>query len=307
MEVKPFLKWVGGKTQILDNIIKKFPNKIDTYYEPFIGGGSIFIHLLKETDAANITINKFHISDINYGLINTYNTIKNDIDGLINKLDEIIDYYSNSDESKQSKKREKIDIPSSIDDAVDLGKNVVYYYYRDRYNKLINDTKYNTELAALFIFLNKTCFRGLYRESKNGFNVPFGNYSAPTIYEPENLVNLHILFNKYDVIFENKSFDYLQKMVKKNDFIYLDPPYYPIDDKSFVSYNENGFDIESHKSLYELCNNIDKIGAKFVKSNSYVKYIIDLYKKYSHEKILCNRQINSKKPDSKAYEIIIWN
>jgi DNA adenine methylase len=156
----------------------------------------------------------------------------------------------------------------------------------------------------MFIFLNKTCFRGLYREGPNGFNVPYGNYKNPNILNKEHLKNINKLIK--NVKFKNYDYKKSFTNIKKNDFIYLDPPYAPENETSFVKYNKNGFNIDEHKNLFKLCNQLNE---KFIMSNSNVKLVIDNFNnnKFNIHTIECKRRINSKKPQTKTNEVIILN
>ena len=169
----PFLKWVGGKTQIINDIYKMFPKNIDTYYEPFLGGGSVLIKLLKEQKNNNIQINKIIVGDINEALIYTYINIRDDKDKLLKYLNKIASHYNSIEYSTNINRK-----PQNKNDA-NLSKENYYYWIRTKYNNSNNKRKVKN--SARFIFLNKTCFRGVYREGKNGFNVPFGHYKNPTI------------------------------------------------------------------------------------------------------------------------------
>ena len=198
----------------------------------------------------------------------------------------------------------KFDDNTKIDDILEKGKLYIYYFYRNEYNNINTN---NIKKAALFIFLNKTCFRGLYREANNKFNVPFGNYKNPFFYDEYHLKKLNLLFNKYDITFYNDSFINLNFDYSIENFIYLDPPYYPIKENSFVDYQKSGFGELENTKLIELCNTLEKKKIKFIHSNSYCDYNIKNYKNYKIEKILCKRRINSKNPENLEYEIIIFN
>jgi DNA adenine methylase len=309
--VEPFLKWVGGKTQICDDVINLFPAVIERYYEPFIGGGSILIKLLNLVDTNMIKIKKFQISDINKTLILTYHNIKHNPEKLIQQLTIIKDNYFKNTNISAASKGTSIQFFDNIDENILKGCNYVYYFYRDMYNKLKKtidnlNTDDKCKLSALFIFLNKTCFRGLYRENSSGeFNVPFGNYSNPSIYDKNNITNLSKLFKKYKVKFKCLTFDTIT--VKNNSFVYLDPPYYPENSNSFVDYNGTSFNLESNNKLLNMVNNLNDKNIKFVLSNSDTQWINDNYNKYNINKILCKRKINSKNPKSTVNEVIIKN
>lgn len=282
----PFLKWVGGKSQIIDTITSKIPKKINTYYEPFVGGGSVFLTLLSQVISGNRVIKKMILSDKNKELINTYNCIKNKPNKLIVNLSSL---------SKQYHCKRGMN-----------SKEIFYYKMRDKYNNESEKIS-NCMRAALFIFLNKTCFRGLYREGPNGFNVSFGNYKNPTIYDKEQLLQISHCLNKYQVLFKHRRYNTVLNTVKNNDFVYLDPPYYPINDTSFVKYQKNSFTLDDHEELHKFCDQLNKNGIKFLMSNSYTKYNMKMYKKYKRRKILCRRRIHSKMPQSSEYELLISN
>lgn len=306
--IKPILKWAGGKTQILDKIFTHFPKNINDYYEPFCGGGSVFINLLNDLEKGKIVVSgNININDINKNLINLYKFVKNNINELIEELDKIKDLYFLAKEVVYPKRHKyKIDMDLSNDELIVKGRSYIFYYYRDIFNKK-NITE--IEKCAIFLFLNKTCFRGLYREGVNGFNVPYGNYKNPLIYDKTNMVLLHKLLNKYDVIFTEKQYNIflLDERILKNgeNFIYLDPPYYPLNKKSFTTYNKNGFSVKDNEILLSICNIFFKNNIKFIHSNSYCDYNLEMYKNYKYEKISCKRSINSKNPESKVYEMLI--
>jgi len=310
---KPFIKWVGGKSQILDQINQLTPTKIDTYYELFVGGGSVFINLLNRCENQTLNIKKFVINDINTALIYCYNTIKNQPNELISKLTEINNIYSGANPS-ETVKRAKIKV-DNLDEAISKGQTWIYYYYRQLYNQLVEQSEFTITTSALFIFLNKTCFRGLYRVSRNKFNVPFGHYKHPNICDSDNILELNKLFNKYNIEFINFNIFDINRVVikglpdskikfKKTDFLYFDPPYYPINKDSFVSYCFSNFNLADNDKLYELCNSLK---CKFLLSNSYCDYITNKWNKYTMIKILCKRLINSKNPSDKNFEYLIHN
>ena len=285
-KLKPFLKWAGSKKQIIDIITSKIPTKINTYYEPFVGGGSVPLALLTEMIRGEREIKKMIISDKNEVLINAYNCVKK-------YPRKLISYLKRLDKEYQSKRSMN-------------GKEKLFYEMRDKYN---NESKKisNCMRAALFIFLNKTCFRGLYREGPNGFNVGFGNYKNPTIYDEEQLLLISRCLKKYQVLFKHRPYNTLLDTVKRGDFVYLDPPYYPINDTSFVKYQKNSFTLDDHEELHKFCNQLNKNEVKFLMSNSYTKYNVRMYKKYKRRRILCKRKIHSKIPQSTEYELLISN
>jgi len=303
MKTAPFIKWAGGKSLILNELIQHFPQHISTYYEPFLGGGSVLIELLEKQESKDgICINLFVCSDINKPLIQTYQHIKNNHQMLINMLQELVNTFISLREEECTSKRCVIEIPDewTIQDAIERNSRRWFYYYiRKEYNK-IKDSCSSLEVSIYFIFLNKTCFRGLYREGKNGFNVPYGNYKNPKVFNTPTIERLHYLFVKYDVSFLNKHYNDVHYTT--NAFMYMDPPYVPITKTSFTSYVSESFD---HKIFAEFVKNIK---CRFLMSNSYTPWVVDTFSNnYNLEIIECRRRIHSKKPELKDNEVFIWN
>jgi len=221
---------------------------------------------------------------------------------LIQRLEEIItDYNIALEDNKKIKANRK---PKNIDEAK-TSKEAYYYWIRERYNKLSQDEKNKPLGSAIFIFLNKTCFRGLYRTGPNGFNVPYGNYKNPSIYDNENIKTISDLIKNVEFIVSDFSGSIIR--AKKKDFLYLDPPYVPEKETSFVKYNEDGFNLAKHKELFKLCHELKDKKIKFLFSNSSVKMIHDEFKDYNIETIDCKRSINSKNPGKKTKEVLINN
>lgn len=293
--VKPPLKWVGGKTQIIDILIDKFPKEINNYHEIFLGGGSVLLAILQ----SDIKIkNKIYAYDLNLALISLYKNIQSDFKKLFDEIDKLIKIYNSisEDNVNLSKKKEERS-PKNIDEAK-KSKESFYYWIRKQYNKETDKT--NIISSVMFLFMNKTCFRGVFREGPNGFNVPYGNYKSPSIIDIEHLEAISKLIKNVEFI--HSDFSESLKRVEKGDFVYLDPPYAPENKKSFVNYNKDGFNIEQHKLLFSL---IKELPCKFIMSNSNVEIVNDTFKDYKIGSILCKRSINSKKPGSKAKEVII--
>jgi len=296
-ENKPLLKWVGGKTQILEDVLNSFPTSFNNYIEPFIGGGSVFLGLLEKIELKEIECKGKIIScDINSNLINFYKSVQSEPENLLKELNKL------KKEFKQCKSEEDINRNAKTLEEALSNPESYYYYTRWRFNTLETSSVYK---AALFLFLNKTCFRGIYREGPNGFNVPYGNYKNPSFVEDEHLYKISKLIK--DVEFCNISFEESIKKAKKEDFVYMDPPYAPEKSTSFVKYSAEGFDLEKHKSLFTMCKDMKLKKIKWVMSNSYTELIKDEFKndEYNIEIIECKRSINSKKPNSKTNEVII--
>lgn len=316
---KPFLKWVGGKTQILKKIISKIPVQMDNYHELFLGGGSVLLAVLSLQKLNKITIhNKIYAYDYNKGLINTFNQIKMNINEVIKELNILKNQFINikknieiekSDNTEQDKdtkqpKKTKKTKPKDINENTYKNTREHYYYWiRDLYNK---ETKDNALSCAYFIFLNKTGYRGMYREGKNGYNIPYGlkdKKTIPSIFSEEELVLVSELIK--DVEFKEMHFKDSIKLVSEGDFVYLDPPYVPIDANSFVEYNSDSFNLKTHELLF---NEIKKLkDIKFIMSNAKVDLVTDNFKEYNCVDIIARRAIHSKKPQTTATEVIIYN
>jgi DNA adenine methylase len=298
---KPILKWVGGKTQIIDKLIADFPVEINNYREAFLGGGSVLLTLLSYVKSGIITIQgNVYAYDLNEPLINVYKNIQTHHDELYDVLQTIITDFNECGNGEINR------TPRNIAEAK-IAKENYYYWIRSKYNKLcLTDTK-STLCSAMFIFLNKTCFRGVFRVGPNGFNVPYGHYNNPEIINKEHLEEIHNLVES--VVFECCDFNASLTNVEPNDFVYLDPPYAPETNTSFVGYTENGFKIESHQNLFELIHLLTNANKKIMLSNSDVSLVHENFtnEKYNIVSILCKRSINSKNPDAKSKEVIIKN
>lgn len=279
MDAKPFVKWAGGKGQLLTDIRRKFPlglgKSITRYCEPFVGGGAVFFDLISSYKFDDILIN-----DINPELINTYLQIKTHVDDLIFELRDLQNTFWPFDSERRKE---------------------FFYEKRERFNYLkINGNKtVNLEKAALFIFLNKTCFNGLFRVNKQGlFNVPMGAYKKPLICNEENLRLISSLLKKVTITCG----DYKKCLpfVNKQTFVYIDPPYRPLSETaSFTSYAETPFDDAEQIALGQFVNKLHKIGAKLVISNSDPKnsdkhddFFDKMYAAYQISRVSAKRMIN---------------
>lgn len=312
--IKPLLKWVGGKSQLLNEIFPLFPKKINNYYEPFIGGASILFELLNKIENKQLIVEKnINVYDNNKNLILFYNTIKTNCDLFIQKIKILKCEYENCGNHKINAK--KIVYPINKESTIE-SKELFYYYIRQEYNKLINDLEEEFDnkdimISVYLLFLNKTCFRGLYRTGPNGFNVPYGNYKNPSIFDETEITNISSLLNKYNVTFTYQSFEELFEKHKfeKDDFVYLDPPYVPENSTSFVSYNEDGFDENKHKKLFTF---IKELNCKFIMSNSDTPLLYEFFDKenskiYNIKKIKAKRAIKSNDPTATTNELLIYS
>jgi DNA adenine methylase len=294
---KPFLKWVGGKTQILDAVLDKFPKKMYNYHEPFLGGGSVLLAVLSLQKQQKIEIkHNIYAYDINKSLINAYIHLQQNKEELYQFIEFYKYEYNNIEGTIINRK------PDNISDAKS-SKESYYYWLRIKYNAINKDS---IESSALFMFINKTCFRGMYREGPNGFNVPFGHYKVlPTIITRKELDYISDLIK--DVKFMHSDFKDSILNIKVKDFVYFDPPYAPILDTSFVGYVLNGFDLDTHIILFNEIKKLANNNIKFVMSNAHVKLVLDAFDEYDREDIIARRAINSKNPGSTSIEVIIYN
>lgn len=300
--IKPFLKWVGGKMQLIHSIIKTFPTEFNNYHEFFLGGGSVLIYLLQLRNEKKITIHKeIFAYDVNKGLINTYKQLQRNKNLLIQCLDNVCTTF----------KSIPLNTHGQIGKPVDISKNTCmhtrehyYYWIRQCYN---SSSKDSVESATYFIFLNKTCFRGLYREGPSGFNVPYGlkdKKKIPTIFQTTHLEHISKLFE--DVTFLHMDFKDSFKRVKKNDFIYVDPPYLPENKSSFTDYVKNGFLEKEHQTLFDCLLSCKEKQIRFTMSNSNVTLLKQKFKEYRVEEVKARRAIHSRNPGAVTTELLIF-
>lgn len=293
-KIKPFLKWAGGKGQLLSEIEKYYPfetDRITKYAEPFVGGGAVLFDILSKYDLEEI-----YISDINTELINTYRIIRDDIDVLIEML------YKMQNEF----------IPLDADN-----RKAYYIQKRERFNdlKVNGDERVNTENAALMIFLNKTCFNGLFRVNKKGmFNVPMGAYKNPMICNENNLRAVSEKLQRVTIVCG----DYRESadFIDENTFVYFDPPYRPLTDTaSFTAYTESLFTDKEQIELAQFVDDMHRKGAKVVISNSDPKnsnteddFFDNIYSDYRIKRVEATRMINCQaQARGKIKELLISN
>lgn len=271
--VAPFVKWAGGKRQLIPQIRERMPKKYEDYYEPFVGGGAVIFDLLP----ANALIN-----DINKALINTYRQIRDIPEKFIADV-------------------------NRLDKEMPEDGRAYYYSLRELYNDKLMKSEYDLELASLFVFINKHCFNGLYRVNGKGlFNVPYNNSRRASIDE-EAIMEI----SKYlkDVKIVDGDFEEACEDAKRGDFIFLDSPYAPLNPTSFESYTKEGFDVESHKRLSKLYDDLTDRGCYCMLTNHNTQLINDLYgnKGYKIEVVSVKRMINSDASNRVGKEVIICN
>ena len=299
---KPFLKWVGGKTQILDSVLELFPRQMNNYHEPFLGGGSVLLGLLSHVKSGNIRVlGKVSASDLNSNLIGLYKNIQTQPDALIAEVKRLVGEFAQSSAGTEVNRK-----AASIQEALSSPESY-YFWIRSRFNALSKEERMTVLGSAMFLFMNKTCFRGVYREGPNGFNVPFGNYKNPGILDEEHIRSVSELIR--DVVFTARTFgdSLASTAVGQGDFVYLDPPYAPETGTSFVGYTADGFGLEQHRALFTLCHSLCDKGATFVMSNAQVTLVTDAFPvpQYVTKVISCRRAIHSKNPESKTNEVLI--
>jgi DNA adenine methylase len=257
LSASPFLKWAGGKTQLLDEIESHIP-RFQTYYEPFLGGGALFFHLASSGHSF-----KAHLSDLNADLVNAFQAVKNDVDGLVGKLKRHeTSYYA--DDTK--------------------------FYYELRATR----PRSKLDSAARLVALNKTCYNGLYRVNRDGvFNVPIGKYRNPSICNVEQLRKASEALNRTKASITASTYSNALSRAKEGDFVYLDPPFVPLSRTSnFVSYTENGFTDEDQVELALLYKSLDERGCKVLLSNSDTKLASKLYSGFDQFRIKAARAIS---------------
>jgi DNA adenine methylase len=293
MIAKPFLKWAGGKTQLIEQIKNSLPknimNKPFTYIEPFVGSGAVLFWMIENFPNMKQAI----INDINTDLTNSYLIIKNDVSNLINILSEWEKEYHNIAENQEAKKE---------------------YYYKKRtlFNTRNSD---QTTQSALFIFLNRTCFNGLYRVNrKNEFNVPIGSYKKPQICNEPNLRAVSKVLQNVEIL--NGDYSETLKYADNNTFFYFDPPYKPLSEtSSFNSYSKDAFGDAEQIRLKEFCEHLDQKGYQWILSNSDVKgknpkdnFFDDLYATFNILRVNARRNINANpQKRGKLTELLITN
>lgn len=294
-KIRPFVKWAGGKGSLIPQLNNFYPYElkngiIERYIEPFVGGGAVLIDILQKYD-----IQEVYAFDINIDLINSYNVIKNNIEELITNLKQMETEYLQLGQEER--------------------KNY-FYNIRDEYNNYeLEENEQNVQRAAQFIYLNRTCFNGLYRVNKNGkFNVPIGSYKNPTICDEENLRQLSQLIQ--NVQFQHGDYSKSMEYVTENTFVYFDPPYRPLNVTSgFTSYTKEDFNDENQRELARFYGELNVRNAKLMLSNSNPKninkedtFFDNIYQGFNINQIQASRMINANSNGrGKISEILVTN
>ncbi len=252
---RPFVKWVGGKRSLIEQLTAHMPDRFNDYYEPFVGGGAFFFEL---ANSKVLQDRRAFLRDMNFDLINTYQVIRNGVEPLILSLKEHARHHSKE-----------------------------YYYEVRKQHHLEN----RLEIAARFIYLNRTCFNGLWRVNRKGeFNVPIGSYKNPRICHEENLRACNNALQDVDV----RTRDFRKFEAKRDDFVYFDPPYHPIDETSFTSYYKSSFGWKEQVALRDVCLELAERGAKVMVSNSATSFIQDIYQQFEIHRVQAPRMVNSR-------------
>lgn len=272
--MKPFVKWVGGKRQLLPEIETLMPASYNTYYEPFVGGGALLF---------SITPEKAVIGDMNATLIGTYKSIRDNKEALIQMLDTFTAFHELSQDKK-----------------------AFYNQMRKRYNNEALKNHDSLEACALFMYLNKTCFNGLYRVNSEGlFNVPFNGKEKLHIYETENLNMISKYLENVSIL--NADFEETCKTASAGDFVFFDSPYAPLKPDSFEAYTKEGFSLDDHKRLARVFHELTEKGVYCMLTNHNTELINELYKEYNKKTVQVKRMINSDASKRTGEEVIITN
>ncbi len=293
---KPLIKWAGGKAQMLDTVLAMMPAEMNNYHEPFLGGGSVLLGLLSSGKQVHGTI---YASDLNPVLIGMYRNVQQYPNAVIQALKAMAKDYETATAAAGAMTREATTRAEALKHPESY-----YYWVRRAYNQMDEEHRLAPTGSAIFIFLNKTCFRGLYREGPNGFNVPFGNYKKPGIVDEANILAVSAAIQ--GVEFRCQSYQASLALVSEGDFVYLDPPYVPEKPTSFTSYlSSGGFSCsEEHEAFFE---QVKALPCPFLLSNSATTLVTVAFPApiFKTVRITARRAIHSKEPDSVTGEVLI--
>jgi DNA adenine methylase len=269
-DITPFVKWAGGKSQLVDRLSARLPESYSKYYEPFIGGRA-FLFALQAKPAV--------INDINKQLIHTYKTIRDNSDALISCISQLDSNVCDKD---------------------------FYYATRTQFNKKIANAEYDIELAALFIYINKHCFNGLYRVNSKGlFNVPWNNKQSGASISKSNIATMSAYLQDIEIL--QGDFESATATAENGDLVFFDSPYAPLNPTSFESYTKEGFSEEEHRRLSRLFRDLDHRGCYCILTNHNTEFIRELYNGYKIEEVDVRRAINSNAAKRTGKEVIIRN
>ncbi len=271
--MSPVLKWAGGKTQLLENIINNMPKEYNRYYEPFVGGGAVFLAVSPKEAVLN---------DINVQLINLYQQLRSNHTEMLKELEELDSQECNKD---------------------------FYYEVRNKYNKKIEKNELDAECASLMVWLNKHCFNGLYRVNGKGlFNVPYNNRVGGKSADDNNVIAISNYLNENNIKITCMDFEKVCESVCEGDFVYFDSPYIPESETAdFTDYTKEGFSLDDHKRLAELFKKLDASGAKLMLSNNDVPLVHSLYNGFNIRSLDVKRMINRNASKRRGKEVLVTN
>jgi DNA adenine methylase len=305
---KPLIKWIGGKTQILDHVLAQFPPEMSHYHEIFLGGGSVLLALLDRVHRGEIKVHgTIYAYDMNESLIQFYQDVQLQPNELYQEMVKLIHVFEQLP-TKDGKEDEICRKPTTYEEATSCQESY-YYWIRAKYNAIIAPQQeeyqeYTLLESAYFLFLNKTCFRGMYRVGPNGFNVPYGHYKHPEIVSMAHLETVHRCIQ--GVRFICADFRASIPLIHGNtEFVYMDPPYFPETTTSFVGYTEGGFTLDMHEQLHSLTRELTLQKTPWLMSNADVPWIREQYTGHDIHSLVCKRTINAKNPNAMTNEVLI--
>lgn len=271
--MQPYVKWAGGKRQLLEKLRQRIPDRFNAYHEPFVGGGAFLLDLRPA---------KAFINDTNEQLINCYKWIKENPRAVLSKINDLDNTVCNKE---------------------------FYLQIRKEYNNKISNSELDAECAAMMIWINKHCFNGLYRTNKKGlFNVPYNNKFTGSSVDETNIMNISVFMNEAEVEIFCQDFEEVCAMVRPEDFVFFDSPYVPVSNTAnFTDYTKEGFKLEDHKRLAALYHDLDKRGVYIMLTNHNVSLVHELYHDYKIEEFSVKRAINSDAKKRMGEEVIITN
>jgi DNA adenine methylase len=277
----------------MHSVLERIPEELINYHEPFLGGGSVLLAVLARKRPSG----SIYASDANKRLIQLYRHVQSNLDEFLNECETLLREYERCPvQNGQRNATSRIEAMTSTESY--------YYWLRSEYNQLCREGYDTIRVSVLFLFLNKTCFRGVYRENRHGgFNVPYGHYKEHSFYDEAILRSVSALIQ--GVVFQHQPFEVSLARIGQDDFVYMDPPYVPENATSFVGYNADGFSAESHKKLFDICKGLS---CRFLLSNSDVTLLHTTFPEpYIVERIPVRRAINSVRPGATTCEVLIRN
>ena len=302
MRTKPLLKWVGGKSQILEEVLSSFPLEMRNYYEPFVGGGSVLMGFLEGLQQQKWRLTgKVYVSDANAALIGFYRNVRDHPEELIAAVKAVCEPFM------------KVPVEGGLnrcpetEEQAKTSRESYYYWIRQKFNGLTTQERMSVQGSAYVLVLNKTCFRGVWREGPHGFNVPYGHYRNVVVVDDAHLREVSALLQ--GVEFNTYSFEVPLRTLVADDFVYLDPPYVPEGATSFVGYTAEKFSLAKHEDLFRLCAQMQGKGVRFALSNACVPLVLSAFPSppFQVQRLTARRAIHSKNPESITIEVLVKN